>query len=638
MARPYWRILFIFPILQTVLSDSSEIPTLITFKSSLKSTEELTNWDPNVAPCNLDKENWNGIICGKDGSVFGLRLENMGLTGTIDMDMLSGLPGIRTLSFANNSFGGAIPDVSKIRLLRGIYLSNNNFSGAIRDDMFEGMSSMRRVELQNNKFTGLIPGSLTGLSILVDLQMQDNEFGGEIPDFEQKGLKANFANNRLLGRIPPGLENQDPSSFAGNNVCGRPVTTPCKISKNNKHTRTKLIISIIAILAIIFIVLLVFRTRKAPENDYKNHQTTKLNRNNPYKTSTKELHMQSDDEENRKWSQNRGNVEFVRSDRERFELQDLLRASADVLGGGSFGSSYKAVLLGGTAVVVKRFREMNNVRKEEFYVHMTRLGRFSHTNLLPLVAFHYKKDEKLLITDFAENGSLASHLHVKRKANEPGLDWPTRLKIIKGVTQGLAYLYNELPHLSLPHGHLKSSNVLLDNAFNPLLADYALSPLVNKHHGQEFMVAYKSPEFTYQDRTTSKTDVWCLGILILEILTGKFPANYLKQGKGGNSDLETWVNSVVREEWTGEVFDKDMKGTKNSEGEMLKLLKIGMCCCEWNVDRRWDLTVAVEKIGELRERGEEEWSSCTSDGDAYSSKGLTDDDFSFSMTGINSKP
>lgn len=101
----------------------------------------------------------------------------------------------------------------------------------------------------------------------------------------------------------------------------------------------------------------------------------------------------------------------MRSDRERFELQDLLRASAEVLGGGSFGSSYKAVLLGSSAVVVKRFREMNNVRKEEFYVHMTRLGRFSHPNLLPLVAFYYKKDEKLLISDFAENGSLASHLH-----------------------------------------------------------------------------------------------------------------------------------------------------------------------------------------------------------------------------------
>ena len=40
-------------------------------------------------------------------------------------------------------------------------------------------------------------------------------------------------------------------------------------------------------------------------------------------------------------------LHFVRNDRERFELQDLLRSSAEVLGSGSFGSSYKAILLNG---------------------------------------------------------------------------------------------------------------------------------------------------------------------------------------------------------------------------------------------------------------------------------------------------
>lgn len=177
--------------------------------------------------------------------------------------------------------------------------------------------------------------------------------------------------------------------------------------------------------------------------------------------------------------------------------------------------------------------------------------------------------------------------------------------------------------------------MLLDKVFNPLLADYALVPIINKHHAREFMVAYKSPEYAYHDRTTNKTDVWCLGILILEMLTGKFPANYLKQGKGGSSDLETWVNSVVQEEWTGEVFDKEMKVTRNCEGEMLKLLKIGMCCCEWNVESRWDLKMAVEKIEELKEKGsDEQYSSCTSDGDSYSSRAMTDDDLSFSKSVI----
>lgn len=205
----------------------------------------------------------------------------------------------------------------------------------------------------------------------------------------------------------------------------------------------------------------------------------------------------------------------------------------------------------------------------------------------------------------------------------------------------MAYLSKELNSLILPHGHLKSSNVLLNKKFEPILCDYAFAPVINKEHAQQFMVAYKSPEFTKNDTVTQKTDVWSLGILILELLTGKFPANYLKQGKGGNNinngaDLATWVNSVVREEWTGEVFDKDMimnGRNKNGEGEMLKLLKIGMCCCEWNVEKRWDLKEAVERIEELKEKdGTDDYSSYGTSEEFHSSRAVTDDDdFSFSV-------
>lgn len=106
-----------------------------------------------------------------------------------------------------------------------------------------------------------------------------------------------------------------------------------------------------------------------------------------------------------------GDLNFVKKERERFDLQDLLRASAEILGSGSFGSTYKAIVLNGPAVVVKRFKHMNNVGKEEFFEHMRKLGSLDHPNILPLVAFYFRKDEKLLVYDYVENGSLASHLH-----------------------------------------------------------------------------------------------------------------------------------------------------------------------------------------------------------------------------------
>lgn len=185
---------------------------------------------------------------------------------------------------------------------------------------------------------------------------------------------------------------------------------------------------------------------------------------------------------------------------------------------------------------------------------------------------------------------------------EPSLDWPIRLKIVKGITKGLQYLYKDMPSLIAPHGNLKSSNVLLTQTFEPLLSDYGLVPVTNQDMAKEIMVVYKTPEYLQHGRITKKSDVWCLGVLILEILTGKFPATFLQQGKGSEVSLENWVESIVPEEWTNAVFDKEMGATKNSEGEMGKLLKIALSCCEGDVEKRCDLKEAIEKIQEVKER------------------------------------
>ncbi|OMO53251.1 hypothetical protein CCACVL1_28782 [Corchorus capsularis] len=217
---------------------------------------------------------------------------------------------------------------------------------------------------------------------------------------------------------------------------------------------------------------------------------------------------------------------------------------------------------------------------------------------------------------------------------QPALDWPTRLKIVKGVAKGLGYLYKELPSLIAPHGHLKSSNILLNQSLEPLITDYALIPVINQESAQDLMVAYKSPEYALHGRITKKTDVWALGVLILEVLTGKFPANFLHKGKASeDQDLATWVKSVVGEDMSGahQVFDKDMGATNTisgPDGEMLKLLNIALSCCEVDVDKRLDMKLALDQIEGLKDPKEDEdfYSSVASDaGDKRSSRGMSDD-------------
>lgn len=215
--------------------------------------------------------------------------------------------------------------------------------------------------------------------------------------------------------------------------------------------------------------------------------------------------------------------------------------------------------------------------------------------------------------------------------DQPGLDWPTRLKIIKGVARGLIYLYNELPTLVVPHGHLKSSNVLLDKDLEPLLSDYALRPVINQEQAHMVMTAYKSPEHAINGRISRKTDVWCLGILILEVLTGRFPENYLTPGYDSNTNLATWVNEMVKEKKSSEVFDKEMAGTKNSKGEMINLLKIGLSCCEEDFETRPELKEVVQKIEQLKEGDDEDFSSTIGEVNAVIFRGNMEDESYFSL-------
>jgi len=93
-----------------------------------------------------------------------------------------------------------------------------------------------------------------------------------------------------------------------------------------------------------------------------------------------------------------------------FDLEDLLRASAEVLGKGTFGTTYKAVLEDGPVVAVKRLRDVT-VSEKEFKEKIDAVGVMDHENLVPLRAYYYSRDEKLLVHDYMPMGSLSAILH-----------------------------------------------------------------------------------------------------------------------------------------------------------------------------------------------------------------------------------
>ncbi|PHU13143.1 hypothetical protein BC332_20073 [Capsicum chinense] len=157
------------------------------------------------------------------------------------------------------------------------------------------------------------------------------------------------------------------------------------------------------------------------------------------------------------------------------------------------------------------------------------------------------------------------------RGTETTIDWPTRMRIDISITKGISFLHTKE---NIIHGNLTSRNILLDEKNNPKIADVGLSRLMTTAGNTNVIatagtLGYHAPELSKIKNASTKTDVYSLGVIILELLTGKSPSEAMDY-----LDLPQWVASIVKEEWTNEVFDVElMRDTPNIGGEFLNTLK-----------------------------------------------------------------
>ncbi|KAK8547291.1 hypothetical protein V6N13_098004 [Hibiscus sabdariffa] len=360
-------------------------------------------------------------------------------------------------------------------------------------------------------------------------------------------------------------------------------------------------------IVIAFIFSATRRTTKKPDNRGLVSKQSVKDEVLPVQLPPESIHRRSSESNRRSKSGSRresatktgmADMVMVNGEKGEFRLQDLMKASAEVLGNGVLGSAYKATLAGGLSVVVKRMRWMNRLGKDEFDAELRRFGKLKHCNVLTPLAYYFRKEEKLIVSAYMPKGSLSYLLHGTTDRAHTNLNWPTRLKIVKGVAQGLDFIHKEFATHDLPHGNLKSSNVLLTETYDPLLSDYAFQPLASPNNVAQAMFAYKSPEYVQYQQVSPKSDVYCLGIIILEVMTGKHPSQYQIDGQSG-IDIVQWVQTSILENRALELIDPEIASNASSTDNMLRLLEIGAACVESNPDKRLPLNKAITRIEKI---------------------------------------
>lgn len=179
------------------------------------------------------------------------------------------------------------------------------------------------------------------------------------------------------------------------------------------------------------------------------------------------------------------------------------------------------------------------------------------------------------------------------------LDWDTRVRIALGAARGIAHVHTQNGG-KLVHGNIKASNIFLNSQQYGCVSDLGLATLMAPTPMPMMRAAgYRAPEVTDARKASQASDVYSFGVLILELLTGKSPIH----SSGGDEviHLVRWVNSVVREEWTAEVFDVELLRYPNIEEEMVEMLQIGMNCVVKMPEQRPKMAEVVRMLEGIRE-------------------------------------
>ncbi|KAL6880305.1 hypothetical protein ACP4OV_011870 [Aristida adscensionis] len=203
------------------------------------------------------------------------------------------------------------------------------------------------------------------------------------------------------------------------------------------------------------------------------------------------------------------------------------------IGKGGCGEVYKGVLPNGIIVAVKKLFNKHTIDEKQFNQEFQSMVMAEHHNIVRFIGYcsHTEQKamriegkfvmadmrERLLCFEYISKGSLDNYLTDELR----GLEWHTRYKIIKGVCEGLQHLHKEK---RIIHMDLKPANILLDVHMVPKIADFGISRLAEISHtlsnDRLCTPQYCAPEYKHHGKMSLKTDIYSLGVIILELVTG----------------------------------------------------------------------------------------------------------------------
>ncbi|XP_022735551.1 G-type lectin S-receptor-like serine/threonine-protein kinase LECRK4 [Durio zibethinus] len=265
-----------------------------------------------------------------------------------------------------------------------------------------------------------------------------------------------------------------------------------------------------------------------------------------------------------------------------FTYKDLEQATnrfKEELGRGAFGTVYKGELPSsyGNYVAVKKLERFAKEGENEFKTEVKVIGQTHHKNLVRLLGYCDEGENRLLVYDFMQNGTLASFLFGVLRPS-----WQRRLQIASGIAKGLTYLHEEC-NTQIIHCDIKPQNILLDDSFTAKISDFGLSKLLINNNtrtltGIRGTKGYVAPEWFRNTPVTVKVDVYSFGVVLLEIICCR---RCVEVEMEEATILTEWAYECYSEGIVAKLVENDEEARSDVvKAEML--LKVAIWCVQEN--------------------------------------------------------
>ncbi|KAK1401907.1 Cysteine-rich RLK (RECEPTOR-like protein kinase) 42 [Heracleum sosnowskyi] len=249
------------------------------------------------------------------------------------------------------------------------------------------------------------------------------------------------------------------------------------------------------------------------------------------------------------------------------------------IGEGGFGDVYKGIIKNGDAVAVKKLSIATSKARTDFESEVRLISNVNHRNIIRLLGCGSRGSELLLVFEYMENGSLDTFLYGEKKGS---LSWKQRVDIIIGIAKGLAYLHEQF-HLRIIHRDIKSSNILLDDDYQPKIADFGLARLIGddqSHLTTRFAgtLGYTAPEYAIHGHLSEKVDTYSFGIVVLEIVSGRRCSNLNIEPDTDSLLIHTWT--LYESDMHSDLIDETLDPEEYNINNVKKIIEIALMCTQ----------------------------------------------------------